>query len=195
MHFQNVKSKISTSRGYVRPLGRFTTAGQLARLAEHGLSRDRIYVEGDGPETLDGLIRALRRGEAVLVVKLHVLAPPKMRTADRPRRALWDAIKRIEAKGAHIIEVDSNRSTALKPDRDDMIADAIEALTHAGRAPRSRDGAGRPPKKFTAEQINAARIAWFDIRHKTNAQAIAEGPKGFSLSRYYKTFGPSGRDG
>ncbi len=194
MHFDNVKTKISTSRGYVRPLGRFTAAGQLARLAEYGLTRDRIYVEGDGPETLDGLIRALRRGEAVLVVKLHVLAPPKLRTADRPRRALWDAIKRIEAKGAHIIEVDSNRSTALKPDRDDMIADAIEALTHAGRAPRSRDGAGRPPKTFTAEQIETARVAWFDLRHKTNKAAIAAGPKGFSLTRYYKTFGPSGRD-
>jgi len=171
-----------------------TASGQLARLAEYGLSRDRIYVEGDGPETLDAMIKALRKGESVIVVRLHILAPPKLRTADRPRRALWDAIKRIEAKGCAIVEVDSNRSTALKLDRDDMIADAIEALTHAGRAPRSRDGAGRPPKQFTPDQIEQAKAAWFDLRHKTNTVAVTAGPKGFSLTRYYKTFGPSGRD-
>lgn len=189
-----MKLKLSTLRGYVRPLGRMTASGQLARLAERGLTRDRVYVEGDGPETLDGLIRALRKGESVLVVKLHVLAPPKLRTADRPRRALWGAIKRIEAKGAHIIEVETNRSTATKSERDDMIADAIEALTHAGRSPRSRDGAGRPPKTFTPEVIEQARVAWFDIRHRTNAAAIRAGPSGWAMTRYYKTFGPSGRD-
>lgn len=189
-----MKTKQSTARGYVRPLGRLTASGQLSRLAEYGLLRDRVYVEGEGPETLDAMIKALRKGESVVVVRLHVLAPPKLRTADRPRRALWDAIKRIEAKGCHIIELETNRSTSLKLDRDDMIADAIEALTHAGRAPRSRDGAGRPPKQFTPEQIEAARVAWFDLRHRTNTAAIRAGPAGWSATRYYKTFGPSGRD-
>jgi len=194
VHCANVKAKISTSRGYVRPLGRLTASGQLARLAEYGLSRDRVYVEGDGPETLDALIRSTRKYEAVIVVRLHVLAPPKLRTADRPRRALWDAIKRIEAKGAHIVEVETNRSTLLKPDRDDMIADAIEALTHAGRSPRRRDGAGRPKVEFEPEVVEQARVAWFDLRHRTNTAAVVAGPKGWSLWRYYRTFGPSGRD-
>jgi hypothetical protein len=181
--------------GYVRPLSRFSAAGQIAGLAEHGVPRERVYVEGDGPETLDALIRSLRRGEAVAVVRLHVLAPPKLRTADRPRLALWAAIRAIEARGAHIIEVDSGRSTATKAERDDMIADAIEALTHAGRAPRSRDQSGRPPKTFPPEVVERARAVWFDlVRHRTNADAVQAGPQGWAMTRYYRTFGPSGRN-
>jgi len=194
VHFEIVKSKLSTARGYVRPLGRLTASGQLTALKEHGIHRDQVYVEGEGPETLDELVRALRKGETVAVVRLHVLAPPKLRTADRPRRALWDAIKRIEEKGAHIFELDSGRRTSITAERDELIADAIEALTHAGRSPRRRDGAGRPPRAFTDEQIEQARTAWFDSRHRTNRDAITASPRGWSMTRSYKTFGPSGRD-
>lgn len=181
-------------RGYVRPLGRLTASGQIACLKDHGLQRGQVYVEGDGAEGLDALVRSVRKGEAVAVVRLHILAPPKLKTADRPRRALWAAIQAIEAKGAHIVEVESGRSTANRAERDDMIADAIEALTHAGRSPRRRDGAGRPPKVFTPEQVEQARAAWFDLRHRTNKDAIAASPKGWAMTRSYKTFGPSGRD-
>jgi len=191
VHFANVISTTRHLRGYVRPLARLTRAGQLAAL---GLNRDQVYVEGENAETLDALIRSLRKGEAVAVVRLHILAPPKLRTADRPRRALWAAIKAIEAKGASIIEVESGRSTATKSERDDMIADAIEALTHSGRSPRRRDGAGRPPKVFSVEQVEQARVAWFDLRHRTNKAAIDASPKGWSMTRSYKSFGPSGRD-
>jgi hypothetical protein len=187
---------ISTARhlrGYVRPMPRISQAGQEAALRKHGVPEAKIYVEGR--ETFDALVKSLRKGEAVCVLRLHLLAPPKLRTADRPRRDLWVAIQAIEAKGAHIIEVDTGRSTVAGNERDDMIADAIEALTHAGRAPRRRDGAGRPPKQFTPEQIEQARIAWFDLRHRTNADAIRAGPSGWAMTRYYKTFGPSGRDG
>lgn len=181
-------------RGYVRPLPRFTAAGQAATLAAHGVPADQLYVEGRNGETLDALIRSVRRGEGVAVTRLHILAPPKLRTADRPRQALWEAIRAIEVKGAHLIEVESGRSTAIKSERDGMIADAIETLTHAGRAPRRRDGAGRPPKVFTPGQVQQARVAWFDLRHRTNAAAIAASPPGWSMTRSYKTFGPSGRD-
>lgn len=160
----------------------------------HGVAADKVYIEGRGDETLAALVRSLRKGEAVAVMRLHVLAPPKLRTADRPRRDLWAAIRSIEAKGSHVFEVESGRSTAIKSERDDMIADAIEALTHSGRSPRRRDGAGRPPKVFSAEQIEQARMAWFDLRHRTNRDAIAASPKGWAMTRSYKTFGPSGRD-
>lgn len=188
---------ISTTRhlrGYVRPLPRLTASGQIDALTMYGLARNRIYVEGEGPETLEALIRALRKGEAVAVMRLHVLVPPKQKTADRPRRALWAAIQAIEVKGAHIIEVETKRTTTFRLDRDDMIADAIEALTHSGRSPRRRDGVGRPPKVFAPEIVEHARTAWFDIRHRTNKAAIAASPKGWAMSRSYKMFGPSGRD-
>jgi hypothetical protein len=181
-------------RGYVRHLPRLKAEGQTEALQRHGVPDPKIYTEGKNGESLETLIRSLRKGQAVAVVRLHILAPPKLRTADQPRRALWAAIKAIEAKGASIIEVESGRSTANKSERDDMIADAIEALTHSGRSPRRRDGAGRPPKVFTAEQIEQARTAWFDLRHRTNRDAVAASPKGWAMTRSYKKFGPSSRD-
>lgn len=187
---------ISTARhlrGYVRPLPRLTAAGQEAGLAAHGVATDKVYVEGRGDETLAALIRSLRKGEVVAIMRLHILAPPKLRTADRPRRELWAAIRAIEAKGASVFEVESGRSTATKSERDDMIADAIEALTHSGRSPRRRDGAGRPPKVFTPEQTEQARVAWFSLQHRTNKAAIQASPKGWTMTRSYQVFGPSGR--
>lgn len=170
---------------------RLSASGQTAALIAHGVDPAKIYTEGT--EGLDALTRALRKGETVAVTRLHILAPPKLRTNDRPRRDLWAAIQAIEAKGCCIFEVDSGRSTAAKSERDDMIADAIEALTHAGRSPRKRDGAGRPPMQFTPEQIEQARVAWFSRQHQTNALAIVASPKGWTMWRSHKTFGPSGR--
>lgn len=176
---------------------RVTLAGQESALLTHGVPPEKIYVEGR--EALADLVKSLRKGEAVCVLRLHLLAPPKLRTADRPRRALWSAIQDIEAKGAHIIEVETGRSTATRSERDDMIADAIEALTHAGRSPRKRDGAGRPPIEFSPEDIEFAKREWFDLRHRTNAaalKAIQKRVPKWTMTRCYDKrngFGPSGR--
>lgn len=187
---------ISTTRhlrGYVRPLPRLTAAGQEAGLIAHGVAASKVYVEGRGDETLAALIRSLRKGEAVAVMRMHILAPPKLRTADRPRRELWATLRAIEAKSSYVFEVESGRSTANKAERDDMMADAIEALTHSGRSPRRQDGAGRPPKMFTPDQTEQARVAWFSLQHRTNKAAIQASPKGWTMTRSYQKFGPSGR--
>lgn len=176
-------------RGYVRPMPRITEAGQLSALAEHGLSRDRVYVEGAGAEGLDGMIRSLRHGEVVAVTRVHILAAPKIKTSDRPRRALWDAVHAIEAKGASILEIETGRRSTDPSDRDAMIADAIEQITHSGRAPRKRDTPGRPPAAFTPEQIEAARAVWESRSIKTWDEVRAKLPKGFSAHRAYKMFG------
>lgn len=180
-------------RGYIRPLPRLTEAGQRAKLTAAGCGS--IYVEAP-QETLADLIASLRKGDTVCVVHLHVLAAPRRTTKDKPRDALWDAVIAIEAKGASILEVETGRATSNKFDRDGMIRDAIEHLTSAGRAAAGRRNGkkskGRPPRDVSGE-IDAARVAWFDLRHAVNEDAQAAGPKGWSLSRYYKTFGPSGR--
>lgn len=193
VHFENMISTRRHLKGYVRPLPRLTAGGQELGLIAHGVAAEKVYVEGRGAETLDALVRSLRKGEAVAVMRLHILAPPKLRTADRPRRELWAAIQLIEAKGAHVIEVESGRSTADRSERDAMMADAIEALTHSGRSPRRQDGAGRPPKVFTPEQTEQARVAWFSLQHRTNKAAIQASPKGWTMTRSYQKFGPSGR--
>ncbi len=178
-------------RGYVRPLPRVSEASQRALLHERGVAADKIYTEGHQEETLDALIRSLRAGEVVAVTRVHILAAPKERHDDRPRRALWTAVHAIEAKGAAILEVESRRSTASSArERDEMIADAIEQITHSGRSPRKRDTPGRPPMMFSPEDIEAARRVWADRKIATWGEVREQLPKGFSTWRAYKMFGP-----
>lgn len=182
-------------RGYIRIMPRLTEAGQRAKLQAAGCST--IFVEGDGGETLAAAIGGLRRGDVLAVVWTHVLAPPRKTHRDRPREALWTAVHAIEAKGATWLETETDRSSAAPADRDDLIRDAIEHLTSAGRAAagrrNGRKSKGRPAVEYSADVIERARVAWYDLRHDTNTDAVAAGPKGWTLSRYYRQFGPSGR--
>lgn len=184
----------STARGYIRPLPRLTEAGQRVKLATAGCAS--IYVEGAG-ETLADAIAGLRRGDTLAVVWLHVLAPSRKSYRDRPRQALWAAVRAIEARGASILETETGRSSAVPAERDDMMQDAIEHLTSAGRAAagrrNGRKSKGRPPVEYTEDVVERARGVWYDLRHDTNTAAVAAGPDGWTLSRYYRQFGPSGR--
>jgi hypothetical protein len=179
-------------RGYVRPLPRLTEAGQRLKLAGCG----QIYVEGK-TETLGDMIEALRKGDIVTVVALYVMAPQKTTYKVKPRDGLWDAIGWIEAKGATILEVQTGRSTATKSERDGMIRDAIEHLTSAGRAASGRkNGAkspGRKPDNINPDERKRALDVWHDVRIDTDGKAREAGPKGWTLYRYRKHFGPSGR--
>lgn len=154
-----------------------------------------VYVEGR--EALADFIGSLRKGDTAVVVWLHVLAPPRKTTNARPRDELWDAITRIEAKGATILEVETSRHSAIKADRDGMIRDAIEALTSAGRARASRENgrksAGRPPHAIDPKERKQAASVWHDVRYPSDQAAIAAGPKSWTRYRYEKQFGKSGR--
>lgn len=179
------------TRGYVRHMTRITADSQAEKLRSHGVPNDKIYTEGNGEESLDALIRSARKGEVIAVTRMHVLAPPKGKTSDRPRVALWKALHAIEAKGAAILEVETGRSTAASnAERDEMIADAIEQITHSGRSPRKRDTPGRPPVMFSPEDIEKARIVWADRGIATWGEVRERLPNGFSTWRAYKMFGP-----
>ena len=178
---------------------RLPASAQRARLIEYGIPADKIYTEGENGENLDALVRSLRRGEVVAVVRAHMLAAPKTKTSDTPRRMLWAAVHAIEIKAATILEIETGRHTAVARERDAVIADAIEQITHSGRTPRKRDVPGRPPILFTDEQIETARRIWYDLRHKTNKEALAaikkKVPRWTENRCYDKSngFGPSGR--
>lgn len=190
--------KAHNIRGYVRPMARLTAKAQADALAPHCLV-DHVYTEGNGPETLEGAIRSLRRGDVLAVKLLHVLAPPKLSTRDNPRRDLWAAIRAIEARGASILEVDTGRSSLKQRDRDDMIAQAIETITKAGRSLTHRQAkarglkGGRPAREFSAEDERQAREHWFSLKHATNADAAKEAGGGWNVYQMRKRFGPSGR--
>lgn len=189
----------STIFGYVRPLPRLKQQGQEKALREFGVDEHRLMVEGRDKENLEKLTAMLRPGDVVAVTRLHLLAPPRTKTSDKPRRQLWAAIRAISDRKATIIEVETGRSSAVLAERDDMVADAIEALTRAGRSQR-KGGNGRPPVQFTDAQIEFALRTWYDLRIPTNEAAFAiihrRIPK-WSRSRCYKWkekgFGPSGR--
>lgn len=190
-------SKPKNIRGYVRAKQRLTAAAQIAALEP--LCGERIYTEGSGPETLDVAVRSLRKGDVFAVHRLHVLAAPKLSTRDNPRRALWDAVRAIEARGASILEVDTGRSTLKPRERDDMIADAIEAITKAGRSLSPRQAkargskGGRPAREFSPEDERQAREHWFSLKHATNADAAKAAGGKWNVYQMRKRFGPSGR--
>ena len=188
-----MKQAPSTAFGYVRHLLRFAASGQETVLIAYGVPPNRIFIEGRGGETLEACIQLLRPGNVLAVRHLHLLAPAKSSTNDKPRRALWAALKAIREKKASVYEVSTARNSLNPDERDDMIADAIEALTHAGRSPRKGHLPGRPAFTYSEKQIDQARRAWFDIRHRTNSDAIRASPKGWTAQRSYDEFGPSGR--
>lgn len=178
-------------RAYIRPLPRLTEAGQRKKVA--GCAA--VYVEGQ--QTLEECIASLRRGSVVVVVWLHVLAPQRTTTTVKPRAELWAAIRAIEARGATIFEVETGRSSAHPSDRDAMIQDAIEHITSAGRAAASktngRRSPGRAPDKIDPAEREAALAVWHDVRITSDGRAMAAGPPGWTLYRYRKLFGSSGR--
>jgi hypothetical protein len=186
--------KIKTTLfGYVRPLARFAASGQETTLIAYGVEPRRVCVEGRGEGTLASCIQILRPGNVLAVRHMHLLAPAKSSNNDKPRRALWAALKAVEDKKASVYEVSTARSSLNKDERDAMLADAIEALTHAGRSPRKGHLPGRPAFTYSEKQIDQARRAWFDLRHRTNSDAIRASPVGWTAQRSYDEFGPSGR--
>lgn len=186
-------------RGYVRHMPRVPGHIQAEKLRAFGVEDLVIYTESGDGQALPALIRSLRRGEVVAVSQLHLLAPPKKKSNDKPRLALWTAVRAIEDKGASFIEVDSGRRSIIPHERDDMIREAIEKITHSGRSPRKRDVPGRPPKEYSDKDLEFARNEWFSLKHKTNGaalKAIQKRLKKWNLSLCYKRewgFGPSGR--
>lgn len=182
------------TRGYVQALPRYPASTQRLKLVEFGVHPDDIYEEGKGAETRQAAIRSLRKGYALAVTRLGVLAKVRKLTTDAPRKDLKAAIQEVEAQGACIVEVDTGLCSANVRERDDMIFAAIDALSTPGRRyvrkTQSKHGSkgGRPKKEFTPEQIEQARAAWLNIKLRTIRDVKAHLPKGFSVSRCYKMF-------
>lgn len=168
--------------GYVRQHARHSLASQRALMAEHGIAK--VY------DDLDLLLRQRRRGagDVVAVKRLMLLADPRsLRKAGGMRQSLYKTVDAIEAAGATILELESNRSTGVARERDLAMRDAVDELART-RAGTGRPG--RPPKPWTAEQIATMREHWFSRLHPTNEAAVAAivaaGVKGATVSNVYR---------
>jgi len=171
--------------GYIRPIKRYTEAGQREALDAVGC--EQVYVEGEDRETLSEAIQCLRKGDALVVHRLFLLAEPKRTTKDRPRKSLWIHLRAIEAKGATVFEASTGRSS--KDKRDCILFDAIERLSGNVSAENGAQSAGRPPKVFTDDELAQAKAAWESIKHSTVAEAVSHFPHGFSQARAYALWG------
>lgn len=149
----------------IRSLPRYSAEAQRHALAECGCG---TWIDLTGHDARRTLVGVIRRGDTIHVRHLHLLAEPKRRTDDNPRRSLWEIVSEIEARGATIVEVSTGRSTSDAGQRDVMIADAIEIVTRGAKAlPRrvARENGllGGRPKKWGPEHLAAAAPVWFDL--------------------------------
>lgn len=148
-----------------------------------------VYVEGRQGESFDALLRSLRPGENLFVMKLADLA------ADR--RQLRKRMKAVHDKGCFLDEVSTQRNSRRKRDLEGMIFDATETLTHAGKGhdpakAREYGSKGGRPRKVRAMSEDEAKRHWFDTRYPTNAEALRHMP-GWNAGSAYRRFGLTGR--
>lgn len=151
--------------GYVRALPRPSLASQKDAMRERGIAR--VY------EDLALCIHQRRKGlgDVVAVRSLRVLADPAhLRRAGGLRQSLYDALDAIEARGASVWELDTDRRTTDPRQRDQMLRDAIDTMSRARPSARPP---GRPMKKWTPEQQTIMRLHWHSNRHPTDDAAVA----------------------
>lgn len=176
-------------------------ARQLDALRSAGA--DPILTIPDECPTWRDAIRVVRRGDVVLIQFLQLIAEPKSAKVRHPAMDMRDAIEAIEGRGASLTEVGTGRSTADVKQRAAMIADAAKSLGAGGRSLSSEqarangaaagDRRGRPKASFTKAEVEAARRVWESRKVATWQDAASLLPKGFTVYRAAKLFGPRER--
>jgi hypothetical protein len=158
--------------GYIRHTKSRSASRQRAALEAAGI--ERIYTEGFQAETLKEAIRILRPGDRLVVLHSWLLAEPKLATTDRPSDTFFDAAKAVAKHGAFIRELDPPRDS--EAECHDMARAAVKWLSGQSRgsaAAVNGGKGGRPPKDWEPHRAVILR-EWYDLRHATNNEAVAE---------------------
>lgn len=185
-----------TKCGFVRPLKGHTEKRQTVALQAAGAGA--IYVVGRNCETWRDMAKARRPGDTVLIEALALLAEPKSSAVRWPSQDLRDALEDIERRGAVVVETHTGRRSDDPEQRRSMIEDAVRALGAGQRALPSdvarANGAkgGRRVKQFPPGVIQEAQRVWESRKYKTYRDAAKALPKGFSMMRAFRMFGPRG---
>lgn len=175
--------------GFVRATPRHAVQEQQRLMVLHGVFK--VY------DDIDLCIRQRRKnnGDVVAVTRLVVLADPRRRTTKGGmRQSLLDTVAAIEAAGATLVELTTERRRDDPVVREAMLLDAINELS---RTRRGANKIGRPPRVWTDEQLTIMRMHWFDhANHATNDSAVrainADGVTA-TASQIVKKLGPSKR--
>lgn len=136
--------------GLWRPARRHPSKAQLAALAEYTV---RVW---EWDERAD-LIRALRRGDVVLVPTALCLGPT--------RKDVLATIEAIHAKRAQIVTIDSGLWSDKRDDAVRLIAEAVAEITGDSKAPPHEEAVARgrmagKRKRAGRAPIAMAKKAW-----------------------------------
>lgn len=147
-----------------------------------------VYVDGRNGVTFEDAVKSLRPGDELAVVRLADLAAN--------RRELCKRIALVHAKRCSVTETATGRNSRRKG-AIDMIFDAAETLTHAGKGhdpekAREFGSRGGRPRKDRGISDADAEKHWFDMRHATNTDALKHMGKWMETAAWRK-WGASGR--
>lgn len=156
---------------------------QIAFHEANGIPRRRIYVEGQGSESLSTAIRALRPGDMLEVIGFRVLGSN--------RREILAGYEAIRAKGAGVL--DAKTGERAKDDGAVMLAKALasiqgdaSATSDEELAERARKGGEAMRKKALKKRMNKrdALVIWKNP-DLTVAQALKK-MKGWTQASAYR---------
>ena len=196
---------MSEAVGYIRVfLPRYPAAGQRQAMELHKIptaiheggqlrtSKVVKIIEGTRAEFL----RMAAPGRLLALHHLFLLAEPRARgKAGGRRKDLWAAIKAIEAKGGVLWELYTGRRSDDPKQRDEMIEDAIEALTR-GRHKYAQDDrrAGRPRRVWSADVLTHNEKIWNSRHYATWQECEAKFIGGMTGNDAWKQWGKRNRD-
>lgn len=196
---------MSEAVGYIRVfLPRYPASGQRQAMELHKiptaihqggqLRRSAVVriIEGTRQE----FERMAAPGRLLALHHLFLLAEPGARgKAGGRRKDLWDAIKRIEAKGGVLWELYTGRRSDNPKQRDEMIEEAIEALTRGRHKYRSDDRrAGRPRREWPKEVLEHNEKIWNSRHYASWQDCEAKFIGGMTGNDAWKQWGKRNKD-
>lgn len=187
--------------GIVRDWPRHPAARQAKAVEAAGASI--VYSIPDECPTWREAVRFVRNGDGVAVELIQLLPEPKSRKVPHPAMDGRDAIEEIEARGGHVIETETKRTTADPKQRKALIADMAKSVGAGGRSLSSEQARsnslqavrkrGRRKAEFTDDERKQAKAIWESWKVKTykDAKRLLK-PLRYSIHRAFKEFGPRG---
>jgi len=177
--------------GFIRVMPpRYTEAGQRAAMAAQNITRV-VAITGRSDGSIETIVKMTIPGTVIAVLHALLLANPRhKRKKGGTRKAFWTAFDAIEAKGGTVWELYTGLRTSNRAERDTMTREAIDALARGRHKTSTSDRRGRPPKEFSATQLEKARAVWESRKHRRWADVEKHLPKGMTLKKAWQLFGP-----
>lgn len=145
---------------------------RLTEATQKGLLTGELY----GPKERETLIQSLRRGSAVEVVELYLLAKTTGRSDSR-KRDLMGTLDRIEARGGFVLEASTGRRSDHAKEQREMLAQAFEQISRSGKGRKSaQNGAlskGAPRWNPTPEVRRVCEAEWHSRKHGNDDERVA----------------------